>query len=129
MEQIKSELIEYLKLIETFSKDSAQDGQALHSYLIELTNIGARANYLKVEFMQQYRKEKKQAYLNLIASSAASEKYFAPSLARDYVDSCCQDTAYMYELADRLGASVVHTCDALRTIISSLKSERQFANY
>lgn len=124
---IKDELTGYLKIMETFDKDSAQDGQALHAYLIELTNIGARANFLRVEYQKQNRTSKKQAYLNLMASSHAAEKYFAPSLAKDYVDSCCAETAYMSELSERTAAQAVHTIDAVRTIVSSLKSERQFA--
>ena len=126
-EHVISELTGYLKTIETFDKDSAQDGMALHAYLIELTNIGARANYLKAEYGREFRKEKRAAYLNLIASSHASQRYFAPSLAKDYVDSCCEDVGYCYDLADRTAAQAVHTIDAVRTIVSSLKSERQFA--
>ena len=53
---IVAELVGYLKTIETFDKDSAQDGHALHAYLIELTNIGARANYLKAEYGREFRK-------------------------------------------------------------------------
>lgn len=113
--------------MEEFDKDSAQDGQALHAYLIQLTNIGARANYLRVEYQKMNRAVKKQAYLNLMASSHAAEKYFAPSLAKDYVDSCCSETAYMAELSERTAAQAVHTLDAVRTVVSSLKSERQFA--
>lgn len=45
-EEVIKELTKYLYTMETFDKDSAQDGQALHAYLISLTNIGARANLL-----------------------------------------------------------------------------------
>lgn len=127
--ETKTELIGYLKVMETFDKDSAQDGTALHSYLLHLTNMGARANYLRVEYQKMNRNAKKQAYLNLMASSHAAEKYFAPSLAKDYVDSCCAESAYMAELSERTAAQAVHTIDAVRTIISSLKSERQFAGF
>lgn len=127
VEQIKDEVIGYLKTIETFDRDSSQDGQALYYYLIDLTNIGARVNYLKVEYNRSWRKSKKDAYLRLTASTHSTQQYFAPSLAKDYVDACCSESAYMYEICDRCAAQVVHTIDAVRTIISSLKSERQFA--
>lgn len=128
-EQIKNELAGYLKKIETFDKDSAQDATALHSYLIDLTNMGARANYLKVEYQKQFRQAKKSAYLKLQASSHSQDKYFSAMLAKDYVNSCCSETGYMCDLAERTAAQCVHTIDAIRTIISSLKSERQFSVY
>ena len=129
IEQIKQELIGYLKMIETFDKDSSQDGNALHSYLIQLTNIGARANYLRAEYQREFRMNKKKAYQTLTASSHSQQQYFAPSLAKDFVDSCCYESGYMVDLAERTAAQAVHTIDAVRTIISSLKSERQFAGY
>lgn len=126
---IPEELISYMKIVETFDKDAAQDGQALHSYLIELTNFMARANYLMAENQRIFRQEKKAAYFKLIASENATQKYFAPSLAKDFIDSQCSDSGYIYDLAERLSRLCAHTIDAIRTIISSLKSERQFASY
>lgn len=128
-EEIKIELIEYLEKIQGFDKDSAQDGNMLHAYLIELTNIMARSNYLMAEYQRKFRQDKKKAYLQLSCSSHAQEKYFAPSLAKDYVDASCDESGYMYDLAERLSRLCSHTMDAIRTIISSLKSERQFAQY
>lgn len=125
--KLKEELIGYLETIQQFDKDSAQDATALHAYLLDLTQFGARANYLKAELGRIFRQEKKQAYLNLAASQQATQKYYAPSLEKDYVDACCNESGYMYDLADRCAAQCVHTIDAIRTIISSLKSERQFA--
>lgn len=129
MEEIKKELIQYLEKIQQFDKDSAQDGEILHAYLIELTNIMARANFLMAEYQRKFRQEKKTAYLKLTASSHSQQQYWAPSLAKDYVDSQCDETGYMFDLAERLSRLCTHVIDAIRTIISSLKSERQFANY
>jgi hypothetical protein len=126
---IEEELIMFLNKIETFDKDAAQDGNALHSYLIELTNIAARSNYLMADLKRQFRISKRDAYMKLQASSLANGKYFTPSLAKDYIDSCCSNTGYLYDLAERLSRTVTHTIDAIRTIISSLKAERQFAQF
>lgn len=126
---IQDEIKGYMKEVEDFDKDAGQDAQALHSYLIRLTNFMARANFLMAEYQKKFRDEKKRAYLNLIASEHSTQKYFAPSLAKDYVDSQCGDTGYIYDLAERLSRLCSHTIDAIRTIISSLKSEREFANY
>lgn len=129
MEKIILELKFYMKTIEEFDKDSAQDGSALHVYLIQLTNFGARSNLLMAEWGKKFREEKKQAYLRLAASSQTQQQYFAPSLAKDYVDSQCSESGFVYDLACRVSRSCVHTSDAIRTIISSLKSERIFSQY
>lgn len=129
MKQLIEELASYMKEIESFSKDMSQDGSALHEYLITLTNHMARANYVMAEYQKKFRDEKKKAYLRLKASSESQASYYAPSLAKDFVDSQCSDSGYVFDLAERLSRLCVHTIDAVRTIVSSLKNERQFASY
>ena len=129
MKEIIEELTGYFLKVQEFDKDSAQDGQVLHAYLIELTNIMARANYLMAEYQRKFREEKRAAYLKLTASSHAQQQYYAPSLAKDFVDSQCSESGYVYDLAERVSRLCSHVIDAVRTIISSLKSERAFANY
>ena len=128
-EELIAELKGYFEIIRTIEKDITEDIQACNNYLIDLTTIQARANYLMAEYGKKLREEKKQAYLTLSASSAAQEKYFAPSLARDYVNSLCHETAYIFDLSERLSRLITHTIDAMRTIISSLKLERGHATY
>lgn len=129
MKEIIEELTSYFLKVQDFDKDSAQDGQVLHAYLIELTNIMSRANYLMAEYQRKFRQEKKAAYAKLAFSSKANDKYYAPSLAKDYIDSQCDETGYVYDLAERVSRLCSHTMEAVRTIISSLKSERAFAGY
>ena len=126
---IKEELIQYLEKIQSFDKDSAQDGEALHAYIIELTNIMARANLIMADYQRLFRQEKKDAYLKLANSRIADQKYYAVSLAKDYIDAQCLESGYIFDLSERLSRTCVHTIDAIRTVISSLKSERQFASY
>lgn len=128
-EQIINELKSYIETIQQFDKDSAQDADALHSYLVQLTNYMARTNLLMAEWGRKLREEKKQAYLNLKASEKSQGSYFSPSLGKDYISSVCSESGYVYDLAERTSRLCTHTIDAIRTIISSLKSERQFANY
>ena len=129
MQQVTNELEGYMFTIQTFDKDMAQDGDALHAYLVELTNIMARANMLMAQYKKEFRVVKTKEYQNLAASQAATQKYFAVSLAKDYVDSKCSDVGYVYDLAERLSRTAVHAIDAIRAIISSLKAEKQFAQY
>ena len=129
MEAVIKELTDYFKVIETFNKDMAQDGTALHEYLIQLTNYMARANYLKAEYSRKFREQKKKSYQTLAMSSEAQARYYAPSLAKDFIDAQCSETGFIYDLADRCSATCTHTVSALITIISDLKSERQFSQY
>jgi hypothetical protein len=129
VENIITELTGYMEKMQQFDKDAAQDGNSLHEYLISLTNYMARANYLMAYYGRKFREAKKSAYAKLAASSHAQNKYYSPSLAKDYVDSCCSESAYIFDLSERVSRTAVHTIDAVRTIVSSLKSERQFSNY
>lgn len=124
-----TELVQYIEKIQSFDKDMGQDSNALHSYLIELTNIMARANFLMAENNRKNREAKKVAYAKLKDLYKQYDKPFTPSLAKDYIDSICAETAYNYELAERVSRLCSHTIDAIRTIISSLKSERSQFNY
>lgn len=72
---------------------------------------------------------KVKAYYDLISSSQANEKYFAPSLAKDFVAAKCSDEQYVYDLAERCSRSIVHLIDGLRTCISALKEETRALSY
>lgn len=129
MKEVIEELTNYFLTVQEFDRDSAQHGQALHAYLIELTNIMARANFLMAEYNRKFREEKEISYEKLVKSRHADQRYYAPSLAKDYIDSQCSESGYVYDLAERVSRLCSHTIDAVRTIISSLKSERAFAQY
>lgn len=127
--EIILELTQYLDKVKKFEKDNGQDAQALHSYLIELTQIMARANFLVAEYGKKFREQKKEAYRELTKTVISKQAYYAPSLAKDYIDSQCSESGYVYDLAERTSRTAVHAIDAIRTIVSSLKSEREFSNY
>lgn len=69
------------------------------------------------------------AYETLVTSSVANEQYFAPSLAKDYIGAKLVDDQFNYDLCERCSRTIVHTIDALRTIISSLKEELKLSSY
>ena len=72
---------------------------------------------------------KVKAYYTLITSQAANEKYYAPSLAKDFVNAQCSNEHYAYDVAERCSRTIIHLMDALRTCISALKTERETSNY
>jgi hypothetical protein len=129
IENIVSEVNSYLEEIQNFSRDMAQDATALHEYLIRLTNIMARCNQLMAEWKRVNREETVVAYQNLQVSLLSQKKNFSPSMAKDYVNAKCSESGYLYDLAERCSRLCTHTIDAIRTVISSLKSEREFAQF
>ncbi len=129
MNDIIKELEGYIIKVQEFDKDAAQDASQLHSYLVELTQNMARANYLMAEYQRKFRQEKLVAYKKLTDTVIKDQKYFAPSLAKDYVDAQCNETGFVFDLAERVSRTCFHTLEAIRTIISSLKSERDFSKY
>lgn len=73
--------------------------------------------------------KKSRAYESLAGSSVANEKYYAPSLAKDYIASRVRDDQYNYDICERASRTIVHTLEALRTAISALKEEAKVVNY
>lgn len=71
---------------------------------------------------------KAAAYENLVASNVANQEYYSPSLAKDYIASKCSEEQYNYDVCERASRTLVHTVDALRTVISALKTELQYAD-
>ena len=57
------------------------------------------------------------------------QKYFSPSLAKDYVNALCKEEHYAYDICERTSRTIVHTLDTLRTCISALKEEMRTINY
>ena len=129
MDKIITELHGYLFTMQSFEKELANDGNTLHAYLIELTQINARAGALMAEYKMKQRQEKVKEYQNLVASQVANNKYFSITQGKDFIDSKCFEVAYVFDLAERTSRTAVHTIEAVRTILSSSKFEKQFAQY
>ena len=129
MKELEMELTDYLNKIENFEGDTLQNPHALYAYMMHLTQVMARANYIMADYKRKVRLQKVSSYLVLFGSSAAQQKNFAPTLAKDYVEAKGHEAAFIYDLAERLSRCAVHTIDALRTIISSLKNERSTVLY
>ncbi len=126
---IIQELTEYLEEVQAFDKDAAQDGTQLNGFAVRLTNIMARSNFLMADYGRMFRQEKKKHYTDLLASTLATSKKITPMIMKDFVDAKCHETGYVYDLAERVSRTCVHAMDMLRTIISSLKNERNNLQY
>ena len=71
---------------------------------------------------QALRSAKVAAYRDMVLAFG-KEKYFSPSLAKDYVDALLGEPAFNYDLAERCSRTLVHLIDATRTAISAIKTE------
>lgn len=73
--------------------------------------------------------KKVESYHALIASETANEKYFAPSLGKDYVSARCHQEQYEFDLCERFTRALVHISDNVRTAISALKEQAKLNSY
>jgi hypothetical protein len=73
--------------------------------------------------------KKVTAYHRLKTSGEANQEYYAPSLAKDYVNAQCSAEQYAYDLAERCSRTIVHLINALITCISALKEEIKINAY
>lgn len=107
-------------------------GQSITWYIDQLGFLCKTLPFVNEQMAEAKRalnKKKITAYESLAASSIANQEYFAPSLAKDYIGAKCEQEQYEYDLCERASRTVVHTIDAVRTIISSLKEEMKISSY
>lgn len=78
---------------------------------------------------QELNIAKVKAYNKLQMSSAAQSKYYAPSLAKDYIAAQCHNEQFAFDMCERCSRTIVHIIDALRTSISALKQESIVSQY
>ena len=119
----------YLNQIQGTVPADLGTGEQCRDYLVRLTSMMAYANEAKAKANQVYNIAKAAAYRKLEAEILGKNAKFAPSLAKDYVASLCSKECYGYDLADRTSATILHAIDATRSILSSLKAEREYSNY
>ncbi len=108
---------------------STQNISFLVDQLGELTGVLAFTNLQMALAKRIYNQKKAAEYSKMAVSSQAQEKYYAPSLAKDFIAAKCEKEAYDYDVTERLSRTITHTISSLITAISALKSELQFTKY
>jgi len=89
----------------------------------------AFVNEQMAEAKKVLNRKKIVAYETLVTSSVANAQYFAPSLAKDYIAAKCDQEQYEYDLCERCSRTLVHTIEAIRSILSALKEEMKIMSY
>lgn len=101
------------------------------NYLIdklgELTVSLAFVNNQMAISKQVLNEKKVSTYHTLITSETANEYYFSPSLAKDFINAKLSKEQYDFDLCERCSRTIVHTIDSLRTAVSALKMEKEYA--
>ena len=60
-------------------------------------------------------------------SYGVKQNKLSPMLTKDLINSQVAPEQYDYDLCERCSRTIVHTIDALRTAVSALKAEMQYA--
>lgn len=74
------------------------------------------------------KKHLNESKMKAYATMGVSKNNLSPMLAKDFINAQCSNEQYNYDLCERTSRTIVHTIDALRTAISALKQENQYAN-
>lgn len=112
--------------------ESTGEMQSLDVLIMKLDMLCASLPFVNNQMAIARRglnERKVKAYETLAVSSVANQDYFAPSLAREYISSKCSQEQYNYDICERASRTIIHLCDAYRTMISALKMEREVSNY
>ncbi len=128
-ERVESALIWLQSEFDSTGEFQVQNTQSLIERLNLLCNALPFINSQMALAKKKLNEAKVKAYHKLITSSTANEQYFAPSLAKDYVNSLVSEEQYVYDNAERCSRTIVHLIDALRTCISALKEETRAMSY
>lgn len=73
--------------------------------------------------------EKVNAYQTLVTSSVANQKYYAPSLAKEYISAKVSNEQYAYDIAERASRTCTHQLDVFRSCLSCLKEEMKVSQF
>jgi hypothetical protein len=128
-ERVEGALIWLQNEFDSTEEFKSQNIQSLIDRLNLLCNALPFVNGQMAIAKKKLNEAKVKAYYDLITSSSANEKYFAPSLAKDFVAAKCGNEQYVYDNAERCSRTITHLIDALRTCISALKEETRALSY
>lgn len=124
-----SELLAILTEIESANYTAINNIHLLNDWIFKLTGWMAFSGQEMAKAKRDLNRAKVRAYDTYVFSRAASGLQISPMMAKDYAGSRCADEEFEYDVAERCNRSCVHAIDAVRTVISALKSEQQHLNF
>lgn len=115
--------------IEGIENTDVKDISILSQILLTLSSHIARSANLVAEAGMIASTAKRKAYLNFSDVAKAQGLDFSASIVKDFVLTQCGEEMRCYEFADRINSSLVHSLDALRSILSAAKTEWATVHY
>lgn len=113
------------------AKINTDDGEAIAGMIADLlalfsssTNVCASANWY-------YEAAMRAEYEHVVTAIKTKEippelkPLTAPSVISKYISARCADFLYIRSKSERVNASITHTLDALRSVLSKLKTDMQ----
>lgn len=118
-----------LETLQGIKPEEMQSGESVRQQLITLASWLAWTGEQMALAGKAYNIAKRDAYTKLQEEYKEKGITLAPSLAKDYIGSMCSKEAYAYDVAERSNRVIVHTIDAYRSVLSSLKEEQRSLPY
>ena len=114
------------------SAESATSAQSIAWFIDHISELAKTLAWLNGQMAatnDALNKVKTKAYYTLAASSVANEKYFSPTLAKDFISAKISDEQYAYDIAERASRTCTHQLDVFRSVLSALKEEAKQLNH
>jgi hypothetical protein len=121
-EKIEQELAEIQGFLEL--EFAGDDMSQCKQRMQDLSVYMARSGKLKADAEHHYHKVLNGAVVNALKDVAALN--MGTSTLNKYIESMCRDYKQLEVWADRVNRSATHQIDALRTLLSYAKSERNY---
>lgn len=122
VEQIEKELTEAQEFLEL--EYPGDDMEVCKTRLQDLAQYMARSGKLKADAEYHYNSLLNSSVIEAIKESA--KLAMGTSTLNKYIESKCKDYQMLVTWAERVNRSATHQIDALRTILSYAKSERNY---
>lgn len=116
-------------LIREFTLEGVQSGDKLAEYGMELTAHLSWTGEQQSIAKKIWREAQRKAYETFVFSKMANGMEIKPLMAKDYVAARCSEEEANYERVERCVKSITHTIDFIRSVMATLRLEREAENY
>ena len=125
------ERIQHIQVhLEAINFDMFENSQTLiYNEMCDLAAWKSFVGRMWAQYKKDCSKAKVDAYNSLIFSQRASGFELSASLAKDYIASKAGELQYFVDYTEKVSSNLLHTLEALRSILSALKQEMLTAHY
>lgn len=112
-------------------KLNTDDGDAVSTMIADLLSLFSSSTNVCASASWYYEAALRAEYEYVVSAVKTKEippdlkPLTAPSVLSKYINARCADFLYIRTKADRVNALITHTLDALRSVLSKLKTDMQ----